>query len=288
MSLEDIPLTVTDGDKGTDWVLPPIEIEHAAIEQRDFSRRSTAVMNQGTLGTCVGASGKVIVEDVLTDKEFLSAMHIYHHGKLNDDIAGEDYDGTTISGALRGLKKDGCCKAELWPYDGKTTSTPKDGSVEDALTRKIDSYYRLNVDNESLSIDVMKTLLLKQPLWISVYANSNLYVVSNDGIVFDIEYLESEIIGGHAMAIVGWRTINGVLHWEIQNSWGTDWGSEGFCWMSTELLEKILLGGIYYILPNGEELTEIEMNVKERKDSSKIVYIIMGVVAVIGAVLMLL
>lgn len=289
MSLEDIPLKVTDGDKGTDWLLPPIEIDHSAVEQSRFSRRSANVMNQGTLGTCVGVSGKVVVEDVLPEREFLSAMHIYHHGQLNDSIAGEDYDGTTISGALRGLRNAGCCKAELWPYNETEASKPKTGSVEDALTRKIESYYRLNLDGEKLDEDLMKTLLMKQSLWISVNAHDYLYNIPDYGNVYEDKYLASKNVGGHAMAIVGWATdIEGNTKWEIQNSWGTTWGADGYCWMSTSLLEKILLGGIYYILPNGEELTEIEANVAERKESSKIVYIIMGVVAVVGAVLMLL
>jgi cathepsin B len=34
---------------------------------------------------------------------------------------------------------------------------------------------------------------------------------------------EGTIIGGHAVLIVGW----GEDYWEVQNSWGSDWGENG-------------------------------------------------------------
>ena len=37
----------------------------------------------------------------------------------------------------------------------------------------------------------------------------------------------SEILGGHAVTIVGWRP----GWWRIMNSWGTSWGDKGFFWL---------------------------------------------------------
>ena len=39
---------------------------------------------------------------------------------------------------------------------------------------------------------------------------------------------EGTIIGAHAILIVGWgETAEGTKYWELQNSWGQDWGYDG-------------------------------------------------------------
>jgi len=40
--------------------------------------------------------------------------------------------------------------------------------------------------------------------------------------------------GGHATHLVGWDEQRGLFIGE--NSWGTDWGDEGFYWMAPEVL----------------------------------------------------
>lgn len=42
------------------------------------------------------------------------------------------------------------------------------------------------------------------------------------------EHREGSIIGGHAVLITGWGvTHKGEEYWEVQNSWGPDWGENG-------------------------------------------------------------
>ena len=37
-----------------------------------------------------------------------------------------------------------------------------------------------------------------------------------------------EHLGGHAVKIVGWGSMNGVKYWKMLNSWNEDWGAEGY------------------------------------------------------------
>ena len=38
-------------------------------------------------------------------------------------------------------------------------------------------------------------------------------------------------ISSHAIEIVGWGNKDGVPYWQIKNSWGTDWGRNGYFWI---------------------------------------------------------
>jgi cathepsin B len=42
------------------------------------------------------------------------------------------------------------------------------------------------------------------------------------------QHLSGGILGGHAVMVVGWGVDGGLPYWIIQNSWGTNWGMEGF------------------------------------------------------------
>jgi cathepsin B len=37
-----------------------------------------------------------------------------------------------------------------------------------------------------------------------------------------------DVVGGHAVKIVGWGVQNEVKYWVVANSWGTSWGEEGY------------------------------------------------------------
>jgi cathepsin L len=32
----------------------------------------------------------------------------------------------------------------------------------------------------------------------------------------------------HGVVVVGWGVRNGINHWIIRNSWGTNWGTKGY------------------------------------------------------------
>lgn len=42
------------------------------------------------------------------------------------------------------------------------------------------------------------------------------------------KHTSGKLLGGHAIKIIGWGQQNGENYWIVANSWGTDWGLDGF------------------------------------------------------------
>lgn len=43
------------------------------------------------------------------------------------------------------------------------------------------------------------------------------------------QHVTGEMVGGHAVRILGWGVENDTPYWLVGNSWNTDWGDNGEC-----------------------------------------------------------
>jgi hypothetical protein len=250
-----------------DWELKEEMLASAEnVNSTEFSRRNKTpeVKNQGNIGSCVGHSGRVVYGDTEEFKNSEpSAMWIYKKGKIHDPFAGEDYSGTTIKGACKALKVEGCCEEKYWPYIDSENTKMLEGAQENAKNYKIHSYYVIHKSNHEL----IKKAILNETLWTSFRVYSAFYATPSSGIVESESYAKSSFAGGHAVAMTGWKYINGELYWEFQNSWGKYFGNKGFFYMESSLYEKMIINNIgpIYIQVKSEEEERKRKQEEERK-----------------------
>ena len=215
-----------------------------------FSRRKhcVPVKNQGRIGSCVGHSGRVVCGSAnVFQKEEPSPMWIYKTAKKFDPWPGEDYSGTSIRGAATGLIKKGCCYESFWPYKDDEKSEPSDMAKAelDASYKKIQWYKTVPCDD----IKEIQAILMDRPMWYAYMVHQDFFSLGFDGIIDTKKYLASAKAGGHAVSLVGWKTINGKLYWELQNSWGKFFGNFGYFFMEHDLFKKVIINSIgpYYL-----------------------------------------
>jgi len=185
------------------------------------------ILDQGQEGACTGFGLAATVNFLLINHadrslhpaETVSARMLYEMAKRYDEWEGENYEGSSIRGAMKGWHKHGVCSGSLWPYSTDRVGTLTPQAQLDALDRPLGKYFRVRHHH----LDQMHSALVETGV---LYASAQVHAGWNrvDRRTGCIPFLD-EMIGGHAFAIVGYDRDG---FW-VQNSWGDEWGLEGFC-----------------------------------------------------------
>ncbi|KAM6991923.1 cathepsin Bb [Tautogolabrus adspersus] len=97
--------------------------------------------------------------------------------------------------------------------DGYSPSYPKDKHFGKRT-------YSIPSDQEQIKTELYKFGPVEAAF--SVYADFLLY---KTGVY---QHLTGDMLGGHAIKILGWGEENGTPYWLAANSWNSDWGDKGF------------------------------------------------------------
>jgi C1A family cysteine protease len=73
------------------------------------------------------------------------------------------------------------------------------------------------------AINIRRDLMANGPVHAALNADQLQSYTSG---IFDSSDCSTQI--NHSITIVGWGIENGVKYWIIKNSWGTDWGENGY------------------------------------------------------------
>lgn len=185
------------------------------------------VLDQGREGACTGFALAAVVNFLkhnragarqLKGPEGASARMLYEMAKRYDEWEGEDYEGSSIRGAMKGWHKHGVCRQSVWPNrsDGAARLTAR--RQTDALETPLGNYFRVR----HLHLAELHSALAEAGI---LFASADVHEgwSAPDPDSGRIPH-RRERAGGHAFAIVGYDD-EGL--W-IQNSWGRDWGLAGF------------------------------------------------------------
>jgi len=217
------------------------------------------IRNQGTDGACTGFSLAAAIDYIKRSsgkpKYKASARMLYEMAKHHDEWPKEDYEGSSLRGAIHGWKNSGVCTEESWPY---FTSPDKKGNLtvekaKEARQNTIGAYYRIR----PILADFHSAIAEIGVIVVSAKIHKNWDSPVN-GIINYSSDLEKT--GGHAFAIVGY---NDKGFW-IQNSWGAQWGQNGLAlWLYEDWIDNIMDAWVFRLsLPTPQIFGKLPLSSK--------------------------
>ncbi len=201
---------------------------------------SKMVLNQGEEGACTGFGLAAVINylfwrdlfdvnhGVVHTKEIegkkVSSKMLYNMARVYDEWKGEDYEGSSCRGAMKGWHRHGVCNRDTWPHEreiekkDKKKYPSKDWSKE-AVRNPLGAYYRINKDSV---VDMQAAIKEVGAIYCSATVHEGWWL----GETKELQIIEHKPNkrGGHAFAILGYNEDGFV----VQNSWGEEWGYLGF------------------------------------------------------------
>lgn len=202
--------------------------------------------DQGDHGTCVGwsstyylASMEYAIHRNITkpiELKYSSYDPYYTYLSIVDKSSYSSCeDGTFLEDACKHLSKNGAKRKinnELSCGDDLSKFND-DQSILD-FTDFVRVYDWLDDMEENVTA-VCQSIVDKHPVVFGIYVPASFFDIGNDGLFkptnYEREHPVSTAEGGHAMTIVGYDDEKFGGCFTVVNSWGEDWGDDGFLYM---------------------------------------------------------
>lgn len=230
------------------------------------------VYNQELLGVCWAVSANSVAESSLLDQfpnTSFSSLHtawFSYRGdeeeefyKTNDPYMQGGSNGFAV-GTMAAWK--GPVFSEKAPFDGVNPQNPDEELRYTADYHLQDAYYMptgtFGSSDRGIPLDITKDVILNYGSVAILYAANNDNYNPETYAWYNDEYENTN----HVVTIVGWddnypkENFNSDKQpendgaWLVRNSWGTDWGDEGYFWLSYE--DKTAVAGNTYILEEAD------------------------------------
>ena len=204
--------------------------------QVDLRGACPPVFNQGNLGSCTAnAIAAALQFDQMKQKESdvftPSRLFIYYSERAIEHTIAED-SGAMIRDGIKSVAKQGAPHEKIWPYNAKQfRKKPTKAAYKDARRHPAVLYQRLVQEVQQLR----GCLAAGFPFvfGFTVYSSFESSEVAKTGRV-PMPTPKEKVLGGHAVLAVGYEHAN--ERFIVRNSWGADWGLDGYFTMPYDYL----------------------------------------------------
>lgn len=159
-------------------------------------RHRTIFLDQGEEGACTGFSEETVQALTPYPQQTSNslAQRVYEEARRQDEWPGEDYEGSSVTGAMRAAKVLGRVSEYRW---ARSLSEARHGA----------SYHGAGA--------------------FGTWWYEGMWETDKNGFIKPI----GEKVGGHAIAYAGFQPYEDRVRYRLENTWGEDWGDNGGCWL---------------------------------------------------------
>lgn len=200
-------------------------------------KESTAISDQGSLGSCVANATCDAFEILMGIEEQsivqLSRLFVYWNARLFTKSTHED-KGSVISLAMQSLIDYGVCREEEWQYDvNRVFNQPSLLAYKEGDDNRAKNFYKIRTEGDQLIQSIHSALQLNHPVVFGCPVGQELEDYPGGDVTLDSPTVS---LGNHALIIVG--ADESKERFLIRNSWGEGWGNVGHGWFSYQYITK--------------------------------------------------
>jgi len=196
----------------------------------DLRDQCPEVYDQGQLGSCTAnALAAAYQFDEMKRGESVvgnpSRLFIYYNERATEGDTDKDAGACTADG-ITGLQNVGVVSESDWPYDISEFATkPSDDLYSNAQSNVATSFKQVSQQEDQIK----QALNQGYPVLFTadIYASFESSDVGSSGQI-PMPQEGEKSMGSHAIIIVGYNDDN--QQFIVRNSWGADWGDQGYCY----------------------------------------------------------
>lgn len=197
----------------------------------------TSVKNQGNCGSCWAFSSSEAIEGVV----YLNTKNLYNLSEQELVDCSYSYGnngcgGGSMDSAFEYVIDNGLCDNNSYPY----ISNNINNACNNDTCNKVAYIKNFSDVNRNSEYDLKKALN-KNPISVAIQANKRSFQLYKKGIYDDIDcgyQLD------HGVLLVGYGKEMELDYWIVKNSWGEDWGENGYIRLKRNIMDDRGICGI--------------------------------------------
>jgi C1A family cysteine protease len=177
-------------------------------------------------------------------KHFMpSRLFVHYNARVMIGTQRQNH-GAQIRDAIKSIAKQGVCHESAWPYvTSKYATKPPKAAYTEALQHQAIAYHRLKQE-----LDHLRACLASGypfVFGITVYDSFESDKIAKSG-TLQMPSKKEGLVGGHSVLAVGYDDAR--KRFTVMNSWGKQWGKDGFFTVPYEYLLESNLAADFWTL----------------------------------------